>query len=615
MRLPLFLLTGLTLLILSIPSFAESGTNSLEDFEYPIDSRFSVTTERGCNLNLTSKYFVVSGNHAGIFSVNSSFYYPYRPASFILNVATTDWSQYHSISFYLMVLPSENYPYSNLIIQLQSIDYDGTTWRYPHMTRTYPLNIPVGQPVKIKLALKNVLFKEKINRILFGVIDGAGTYYLDNIERNKDFIKQDTLIQPITFTPIDAIKIPAYCSIYLIQPIGNQDQGNQEKSFYTRNVWYYDSRFPISINLDYSQPVKRKVTRRIVVSDSAQNKILQTVVYLIPGEKNKSIPISLKGNISIKIRMENQTTKYTLIDIAKYEQENLAIRAKRIQSGDPFHRGIISAYGRMMYYPDTTLNIDSMLKLLKDLGVNCYTYLILNKSQAELAALPAFCEKAAKEGIEVWAYLVPPSEVPIGRKEPLSNRKYPPFDLDYIKWAEAIAKISLQHPNLTLWMIDDFDGNMKYFTLEYTRKMYQTSKQINPNLKVGYCVYHDGDRLQRFVDGGYLPYCDGLLWGYQHNFWSEPNAGISAQNLPIEINDYYKICGDKLILPCIYFYRHSSWPQDRPTIKYLEEAMNIAYQQAGIVWLFTTPQPGTENFTLVQKYIKTHKLIKWNQNK
>jgi hypothetical protein len=608
MRPLLFLLSGIILLILNIPTFAEPGTYPLEDFENPIDSRFSVTTERGCNLTLTSKYFVVSGNHAGMFSVSSSLYNPYRPASFILNVATTDWSQYHSISFYLMVLPSENYPHANLIIQLQSIDYDGTTWRFPNMTRTYPLSVPVGQPVQIKLALKNVLFKEKINKILFGVIDGAGTYYIDNIERNIDFIKPDTLIQPITIPSLNAIKIPAYCSIYLTQPTGNQEQ-----SFYTRNVWYYDSRLPVSIILDYSQPVKRKVTKRIIVSDSAQNKILQTTVYFIPGEKNKSIPISLKGSISIKIRMGNQTTQYTLIDLAEYEQKNLAIQAKRKQSGDPFQRGIISAYGRMIYNPDITLNLDSMLNLLKDLGVNCYTYLIMQKSEAELAALPQFCEKAAKEGIEVWAYLVPPSEVPIGRKEPLANRKYPPFDLDYIKWAEAIAKISLQHPNLTLWMIDDFDGNMKYFTLAYTRKMYQASKQINPNLKVGYCVYHDGDRLNRFVDGGYLPYCDGLLWGYQHNFWGEPHAGISAQNLPIEINDYYKICGDKLIIPCIYIYRHSSWPQDRPTLKYLEEAMNIAYQQAGIVWLFTTPQPGTENFTLVQKYIQTHKLIKWKQ--
>ena len=58
-------------------------------------------------------------------------------------------------------------------------------------------------------------------------------------------------------------------------------------------------------------------------------------------------------------------------------------------------------------------------------------------------------------------------------------RKYPPFDLDYIKWVEAIAKISLIHPNLTLWMLDDFDGNTDYFTLAYTQKIYQASKKIN----------------------------------------------------------------------------------------------------------------------------------------
>jgi hypothetical protein len=310
-------------------------------------------------------------------------------------------------------------------------------------------------------------------------------------------------------------------------------------------------------------------------------------------------------------------------DMALIQQENIKIRTHRLQSGESFHRGIISAYSGMLYNEDTTLAIDSMIKRLLDLGVNCYTYLIYPQSEKELAALPEFCKKAADLGIEVWVYLVPPSEAPEAtddRNQPIADRpstalrikKYPPFDLDYIRWAEAISQISLTHLNLTLWMIDDFDGNMEFFTLEYTKKIYQTSKQINPNLKVGYCVYHDGDRLTRFVDGGYLPYCDGLLWGYQHNFRVEPNAGISPHSFPIEINDYYKICGDRLIIPCIYFKRHSSWPDDRPRLEYLEQAMKIAYEQAGVVWLFNTPKPNTPAYNMVKEYTKNMKLIKWS---
>lgn len=286
--------------------------------------------------------------------------------------------------------------------------------------------------------------------------------------------------------------------------------------------------------------------------------------------------------------------------------ENLKIKEQRARES-PFYRGIVSAYAGLRYKPDGDPDVDETLAYLKELGVNVYTYLICPRSQAELAALGEFCEKAAASGIEVWVYLVPPSEAPIDGDKPIPQRRYPPFDMDYLKWAEAVANISLKHPNLTLWMIDDFGGNLGFFTREYTRDIYQTSKRINPRLLFGVCVYHES--LERFAKAGYLEFVDALLWGYQHSSSRYPECGLDATTLPLEIHDY--LATGKIAIPCIYFTPHSSWPEGRPTKAYLEQAMTTAFEQSGIVWVFTTPPPGSFQETVVKEFTRQHSLEKW----
>lgn len=327
------------------------------------------------------------------------------------------------------------------------------------------------------------------------------------------------------------------------------------------------------------------------------------------GQKVRQINIVLppldEGKYTLEVYIKGQKKlEETIVvrDCEPVRRNNMAIISQRAKV-NPFYRGIVSAYWGMRYHPDGTPDIEATISLLKDLGVNCYAYLIAYRSEKELASLGDFCDKALKEGIEVWVYLVPPSEAPINRDKPISERKYPPFDMDYLKWAKAIAEISLQHPNITLWMIDDFDHNFSFFTLDYTKQIYQTSKKINPKLLFGVCVYHEN--LESFVKAGYLTYVDALLWGYQHSYFLYPDCGFSPNTLPLEINDYLKT--GKIAIPCIYFTPHSSWPKGRPTKEYLEKAMDIAFEQAGIVWIFTTPTPGTFQFDVVKSFTNKNK--------
>src|SRR5215471_5610226 len=87
-----------------------------------------------------------------------------------------------------------------------------------------------------------------------------------------------------------------------------------------------------------------------------------------------------------------------------------------------------------------------MARRLKELGVTTYYWLIAHAA-TDWDDLKLFLPEAARAHIEVWAYLVPPSE-----SAPHYGNLYPePFRLDYSRWAEEIARLSLQHTNLTTW--------------------------------------------------------------------------------------------------------------------------------------------------------------------
>ena len=123
--------------------------------------------------------------------------------------------------------------------------------------------------------------------------------------------------------------------------------------------------------------------------------------------------------------------------------------------------------------------------------VNTYAYMIFGYGEANVAPasgkdttapkvtqaqwndLPAFLTAAAAEGIEVWVYLVPPSEsFAGGAGVPVPSRvsTYAPFHWDYVKWATEIGKVAKTHTNLKAIAIDDFGGNTAEWGHDYSFK-------------------------------------------------------------------------------------------------------------------------------------------------
>ena len=164
-------------------------------------------------------------------------------------------------------------------------------------------------------------------------------------------------------------------------------------------------------------------------------------------------------------------------------------------------------YAGAIQRPDGSTDLDALALRLKQLGVGTYYWLV--EPQKDWTELQAFLPKAAKAGLQVWVYLVPPSENGAGAD---GVAKYPaPFLKDYQRWGEEIARLSLQHTNLTGWVIDDFDGNLKFFTPDYVREMQARAKSINPRLAFLPLAYFGS--LKPFVTD-YRELIDGIVVAY-----------------------------------------------------------------------------------------------------
>jgi hypothetical protein len=87
-----------------------------------------------------------------------------------------------------------------------------------------------------------------------------------------------------------------------------------------------------------------------------------------------------------------------------------------------------------------------------------------------------------------------------------------PFKLDYLRWAEEIARLSFQHTNLTGWVIDDFYANRQFFTPAYVRQMQSKAKEINSRLAFFPLMYFP-EITPQFVDN-YHEVIDGVVVAY-----------------------------------------------------------------------------------------------------
>lgn len=162
---------------------------------------------------------------------------------------------------------------------------------------------------------------------------------------------------------------------------------------------------------------------------------------------------------------------------------------------------MIADYNAELRGTDSHVDIPLMIRQLRALGVNCYFWLIWH-AETDWEDLHRFLPEARKAGIDVWVYLVPPSEPPPSQ----------PFGLDFVRWGQEIAKLSLKYSNLRGWIIDDFYANSAKLTPEYIARMQRAAKAINPNL-LFYPLMYYREIHYPFVEA-YAAVIDGVVVAY-----------------------------------------------------------------------------------------------------
>jgi hypothetical protein len=145
------------------------------------------------------------------------------------------------------------------------------------------------------------------------------------------------------------------------------------------------------------------------------------------------------------------------------------------------------------------------LAKLREAHVTTYFYLIFHAQTDWTDLQEEFLPAAEREGIDVWVYLVPPSEC-------CSQ----PFGVDFIRWSTEIARLSLRHRNLRGWAMDDFKSNLATFTPEYTEAMRSTARRINPELEF-FPVLYQRDYVPAFLSA-YAAHFDGAIFPYTVDF-------------------------------------------------------------------------------------------------
>jgi hypothetical protein len=188
---------------------------------------------------------------------------------------------------------------------------------------------------------------------------------------------------------------------------------------------------------------------------------------------------------------------------------------------------ILGDFAAEIRRPNGHIDIDANIQALKAMSANTYFYLIWH-SASDWDDLPAFADSAAREGIDIWVYIIPWSETPQVKK---SWGYSEPFRTDYVRWAQEIARVSIQHRNIVGYVIDDFYTNSTQpdrFTVPYVREMVDAGRRINPRLKFYPLVYFGqpwADFTERF---GSL--VDGVVAAY-------PKSRLQVGNALCYLND------------------------------------------------------------------------------
>jgi len=257
--------------------------------------------------------------------------------------------------------------------------------------------------------------------------------------------------------------------------------------------------------------------------------------------------------------------------------------------------GTLATYAAPPMLESGFVDYDKLITELKSLHANTYHWLD-RAGKTDLNALKVFLPMAEKAKIKVWVTLVPPSESP-----PLSSHYSEPYRLDFEQWSIALAKLSLEYPNLVAWSIDDFVHNLKLFTPSYVKQFLDAGRAINPTLAFFPCCYYK--QTDSAFAKNYGSIIDGILFPYRSE--SVVASLTDPFQVETEINKIRTLFNNGLLVYLdVYASPHSHLGAS--TAEYVKEVVRagLAAADGVLIYRHQDPVKFPEKFEIVQRAFK-----------
>ncbi len=244
-------------------------------------------------------------------------------------------------------------------------------------------------------------------------------------------------------------------------------------------------------------------------------------------------------------------------------------------------RGVIGTYDNEPRLPGGRIDIPKLISELVELRANTYNFLIWHKT-TDWDDLKLFLPVAREKSISVWVTLVPPSESP-----PHAATFSEPFRLDFDRWMEELAKLSLAETNLVAWSVDDFLYDQDFFTPERVETFLAIGKKINPRLAFVPCCYYR--QITPEISAKYKGLFDGVLFPYFAG--SDPQLNLTnAAQVEFEVEKIRSVIGTNLpVILDVYATGHANLGSTTPA--YVQEVIRRGLGCADGVLIYCHQDP------------------------
>jgi hypothetical protein len=250
-----------------------------------------------------------------------------------------------------------------------------------------------------------------------------------------------------------------------------------------------------------------------------------------------------------------------------------AAAAQLVRVGDPAAtaRHALGASPCAWFHPlenrDGSLNVPQTILLLRDFNFRCAAVPIGADPPTDWANFQKFLQAAQTVDLDVWAILIPPTE----------GGDSHPYDTDYLKWFEVLARLSLKYSHLRGANIDDIliGFNQKLFTPAYLHQLYQAKQGINPHFLFVPTVYELDSKIAADLDGA----VDGV-WFWWTNL--ERGLGLASflENARVVVDKRFPIYAG-------IYAASTSWHRNgEPSVRAFMSSMQKAcrYSDGVVIW-------------------------------